>query len=355
MGAVAALILFLIHIPDVRVKTDLPATVPAILKSLDIPGFGIFAPFAVMFLLALQWGGTTYAWNSSVVIGLFCGSGAMLLVFIAWEHRMGEEATFPLSMIKQRVVWCSCLFMFFLGANLLTTGYFMAIYFQSVRGIQPMLSGVYLLPAILSQLFMAVLSGALGLFPRVILSHHANGRTVNRLGYYLPWGVVCGALASIGSGLISTLRPDSSAVKWIFYQIIAGTGRGCGMQMAIVAVQNHTSPVHLSVGMSIIIFAQSFGAALSIALGDTIMSTGIKNSLPKYAPSVNIQQVIEAGATHFRDVIKKEDIPGVALAYSEAVNHVFYLVTATGVMVFVFSWGMGWKNIKRAKVLKPEA
>ena len=78
---------------------------------------------------------------------------------------MGEEAMFPLSLLRQRIVWSSVLFMLFLGANLLTTSYFMSVYFQSVRGVQPLLSGVYLLPAILSQMALAVISGALGMWP----------------------------------------------------------------------------------------------------------------------------------------------------------------------------------------------
>ena len=164
------MILFLIHIPDIRTQVDHPPTISAILKTLDIPGFALFAPSAVMFLLALQWGGTTYAWNSSIVIGLFCGSGAILVVLIAWERKMGEEAMFPFSILKQRVIWSSISYMFFLGANLLTTSYFMAVYFQSVRGVLPLLSGVYVLPAIMSQLILAVLSGALGLLP--IFNHN---------------------------------------------------------------------------------------------------------------------------------------------------------------------------------------
>ena len=83
---------------------------------------------------------------------------------------MGEEAMFPFSILKQRVIWSSISYMFFLGANLLTTSYFMAVYFQSVRGVLPLLSGVYVLPAIMSQLILAVLSGALGLLP--IFNHN---------------------------------------------------------------------------------------------------------------------------------------------------------------------------------------
>ena len=107
--------------------------------------------------------------------------------------------------------------------------------------------------------------------------------------------------------------------------------------------------------MSIVIFAQGFGSALFVALGETIFSTGIKNALPKFAPTVNIQQVIDAGATHYRDVIEEEEITGVALAYCEALNHVFYLITGAGAMVFVFSLGMGWKSVKKAKAVKTEA
>ena len=86
--------------------------------------------------------------------------------------------------------------------------------------------------------------------------------------------------------MISTLTPRSSPVKWIFYQIIAGTGRGAGMQMAIVATQNHISVAHLSVAMSIIMFAQSFGSALFVAFGETILSTGIKNATKSAEPKL---------------------------------------------------------------------
>ncbi|KAL9065886.1 MAG: hypothetical protein Q9161_007939 [Pseudevernia consocians] len=44
-------------------------------SDLDLVGFSIFAPALIMLLLALQWGGTTFAWNSSQIIGLFCGAG----------------------------------------------------------------------------------------------------------------------------------------------------------------------------------------------------------------------------------------------------------------------------------------
>jgi len=54
---------------------------------------------------------------------------------------------------------------------------------------------------------------------------------VGKLGYYLPWSVASAVIVSIVAGLMFTLKPDTSTAKWIGYQILAGLGRGCGLQM----------------------------------------------------------------------------------------------------------------------------
>lgn len=40
---------------------------------------------------------------------------------------------------------------------------------------------------------------------------------------------------AIGCGLISTFTIETSTGVWIGYQIIAGAGRGCGLQMVCFA------------------------------------------------------------------------------------------------------------------------
>ena len=73
----------------------------------------------------------------------------------------------PLSMLRRRVVWSSCFTMLFTFANMLTTTYYLAIYFQAVKGDSPTMSGVSTLPTILSQMMMAVTSGVLGQYSRM--------------------------------------------------------------------------------------------------------------------------------------------------------------------------------------------
>jgi Fungal trichothecene efflux pump (TRI12) len=130
--------------------------------SLDLTGFVLFASIAVMSLLALEWGGTKYPWNSAVIIGLFCGAGVTLCIFTAWEYRIGDDAMIPFSIVSKRIVWCSCLVLAFFGSSIFLFSYYLPLYFQAVKGASPALSGVYLLPGILTQIIAAAVSGLLG-------------------------------------------------------------------------------------------------------------------------------------------------------------------------------------------------
>ena len=90
VGGITGGILAFMHIPDSKQADSHLATREQKGKRLDIPGFILFTPTIIMLLLALEWGGVTYRWNSSVVIGLFCGAGVAWIIFLLWERRQGE-------------------------------------------------------------------------------------------------------------------------------------------------------------------------------------------------------------------------------------------------------------------------
>lgn len=115
-----------------------------------------------MILMALQWGGVKYTWNSATIIGLLCGGAGTLVLFMAWEYRVGDSAMIPFSILRKTVVWCSCLVIGFFFASLLVFSYYLPIYFQTVKGVSPTMSGVYMLPGVFSQIVTAILSGFLG-------------------------------------------------------------------------------------------------------------------------------------------------------------------------------------------------
>ena len=99
--------------------------------------------------------------------------------------------------------------------------------------------------------------------------------------------------------------------------------------------------------MAIIAFSQSFGAAVFLSLAQTIFGNSFKTLLAEYAPSVDGQRVIEAGATAFRGFVTGPEISGVLIAYAKSIDHVFYLAVGMAVGCFVFAWGMGWKDLRK--------
>lgn len=166
IGALVGILLIFTNIPEPHAKPRAAEVFRSvILKKFDLFGFVLFAPAAIELLLALQWGGSRYPWKSSTIIGLFCGSAATFVVFGLWERRMGNDAMIPGQLVKQRIVWSSCMTMSMMFGMTMVMAYYLPIYFQSVRGESALMSGVDLLPNILCQLVMAVLSGILSKWP----------------------------------------------------------------------------------------------------------------------------------------------------------------------------------------------
>jgi hypothetical protein len=163
IGGLAIAALVWVAVPKTRAEGSKRMNFTSLFHELDLTGCLLFSPTMVMFLLAIEWGGSTYPWNSAVVIGLFCGAAGNLALFLIWEHKKGESAMIPFQMIKKRAVYSAGLCVFFLYANNLMTSYYLSIYFQGVRGKTPTLSGVYMLPGIISLMVSGITAGLAGM------------------------------------------------------------------------------------------------------------------------------------------------------------------------------------------------
>jgi hypothetical protein len=98
--------------------------------------------------------------------------------------------------------------------------------------------------------------------------------------------------------------------------------------------------------MALVMFSQAFAGALFLSFSETIFTNSLRTLIPKYAPSVNPQAVINAGATGFRANINGTDLANVLVAYAKSVDRVFYLTTGAAVCCFTYAWAMGWKDIR---------
>jgi hypothetical protein len=118
-----------------------------------------------MLLLALQFGSSTYSWNSSEVIGLFSGSGITFTVWMLWNYRKKDDALIPYSMIRRTAVWSSSIYQALLMSAVYGATFYLPIYFQAINNASPIMSGIYLLPTILPQLLFAGSSGMISALP----------------------------------------------------------------------------------------------------------------------------------------------------------------------------------------------
>ncbi|KAG9498718.1 hypothetical protein J7337_009529 [Fusarium musae] len=336
IGAICAVLILFVHMPDHRANRDESAM--QILKTkLDWTGFVLFCPSIVMLLLALQWGGLEYPWDSATVIGLFCGGGVLFIIFVYWEHRVGSEAMIPLPIVRTREVWASCLSQLFLFSTVMVASYYFPVYFQSAKNASPFTSGVNLLPSILSVIFAAVASGALA----------------QRVGYYLPFATASGVLSSIGFGLASSMGPYASTATWAGYQILLGLGRGLGLQMPIIAIQANTSADVTPIAMAILTFSQTFGSAIFITAANVIFTHELRNELVRRLPDINADMIIDAGAGAVSEVVSGADLPQVLWSYSRGVRATFLLAVGTSCAMVLTSFGMGWKDIRKKPAPSP--
>lgn len=178
------------------------------LKGLDSIGFTLFSGSITMLLLALQWGGTTYAWKSSVIIGLLIGSAVIMGIFIPWQLHLKDSAMIPPKLFTHRNVILIFTSSLFVNGPFQTIVYWLPIWFQAVLGATPTESGIKYLPTVISDVLAALIGSSL----------------VMKIGAWNPFLLFGEAMVPIGGGLLSTLYPGISTGHWIGYQIFGGIG-----------------------------------------------------------------------------------------------------------------------------------
>ncbi|PKX92857.1 putative MFS transporter [Aspergillus novofumigatus IBT 16806] len=263
-------------------------------RKLDPLGFALFAIASTMFLTAINWvgatGGATYPWSSAKVIGLLCGSGGILALFITWAIHQGDEALIPPHILRERNLFFGRWISGLQGGATIMVGYYLPLWFQAVKGASPTDSGLMMLPTMISQILGLPTSGAL----------------VRKVHYVPPWAIIGSVTTAVGSGPMTAFTADTSKGKTIGYQVITGFGQGAALNMhnarpdsifyPIVASQEYLSSDAIAIASSAIALCQYLTGSVAISVAQAIFQNGLTPALEKYAPNVDAAFILDAGA-----------------------------------------------------------
>ncbi|GMF79242.1 unnamed protein product [Aspergillus oryzae] len=280
---------------------------------LDFPGTALFMPSIICVLLALQWGGTMYAWNNARIIALFVVFGVLLIAFCGIQWWQQDKATVPPRLVKNR--------------NL-------PIWFQAIKGVTATRSGIMNLPLLLPMIVASIAAGA----------------CVTMVGYYTPFMIATPILMSIGGGLLSTLKVDSGDAAWIGYQVLFGVGVGLGLQQPMIVVQAALPIADVPTATAIVMFTQTLGGALFVSVAQNVFQNQLRKNILARAPEVDIAKVVGAGATMLRQAVSKDILPTVLESYNDAITQTFYAAVAIGAIGFFAALPIQWLSVKGKKI-----
>ena len=245
----------------------------------------------------------------------FVFAAAISVAFIAWEIYRDEQAMVPLRIFKSRSIYAIVFYCFITRFSFLLFAYYIPIFYQAARHKSATASGVALLPFLMG----------------TVISVIGAGQVVGLFGYYWPFCVASPIFLAIGSGLLYTLSPSTSAATLIGFQILCGLGVGLGFQNSLLAIQVefNDAPALLSQASSMATFGQFLGGTIGLGIAEPVFASELTKNLLKYAPNAPTKIVKESPVAIWTD-ISADLIPGVVLAYCESLKVVFVLGVPIG-------------------------
>lgn len=329
IGAVTlAIVAFVLKLPEQKTQKSLKEQI----TQLDPIGTVFFLPGVISLLLALQWGGSTYAWNNGRIIALLVIFGVCSYAFIAVQVWMGDMGTVPPRIIKQRSIAAAVWFSLCVGGLMLAVVYYLPIWFQVIKDATPVHSGIMNLPTLLSLVVSSILSGIF----------------VKKVGYYTPPLIACSVIMPVGLGLFTTFTPETGHAKWIGYQVLFGLGLGLGMQQASMAAQTVLPNKDVATGVSLNFFAQQLGGTVFVSVGQNVLVNKLVSGLtdiPNFDPAV----VVNTGATEIKSVVPAQFLGIVKDVYNHALTDVFEVALVLSCLTIFGALAIEWKSIKAQK------
>jgi hypothetical protein len=294
---------------------------------IDWVGAVLNAIVVTLFQVVLTLAGSTWKWRSAGPITMWVVFGVLLVAFAIQQvfciFTTAERRLFPVQLLKSRTI-----ILLYFGTACTATAVFVAVYyvplfFQFTKGDTAIHAAVRLLPFITVMVTFVMLSG--GSLPKV--------------GRYMPYYVISGALMIIGGALMHTVKSSTSVGKIYGYEVILAAGAGFALQNAysIVAVLVNPNEVPGAIGLINVAQIGSITIALSIA-GSIFQNIGFLELSKVLRPfNFSDQELrnalggVQSGILEGNDTIRELALDAIV----KTISKIWILVIAAGALCLI--------------------
>ncbi len=215
----------------------------------------------VPLLLALNWGGSAYEWNSPTILALLGAAAVMLVIFVLRELK-ASEPILDIRLFKDRSFSASMGVLFLSGVGMFGSIMFLPTFMQIVQGRSASSSGALLMPMMLGLVGASIITGQL----------------IARTGKYKVYGLFGLAAAALGLYLLSQLTVSTGQLFVIVSMILVGGGIGVTMPLFTISLQSQFRD-RIGEVTGALQFFRSIGGTVGVALLGGVMNAAMRSTL----------------------------------------------------------------------------
>jgi EmrB/QacA subfamily drug resistance transporter len=236
---------------------------------LDYLGTFLLAVASAAVILFTSWGGTTYPWDSPVIIGLGAVTVVAAVLFVLAERR-AVEPVLPLRLFRDRDFTLPTLMGVCVGIAMFSTIAYLPTFLQMVNGASATESGLMMIP---------MTAGMVG-------ATTATGQLVTRTGRYKIFPIIGTILIAAGLVMLSQISDTTPYTFTAAGMLVLGLGLGSIMQNLVLIVQNSVRRRDLGTATSATNYFRQIGATFGISLFGAIFISRLTEQFSTAPPEL---------------------------------------------------------------------
>ncbi len=226
--------------------------------SIDYLGAAFLAATLSSLVVIVTAGGVSLPWRSPAMLGLVAVLAGAFAGFILTERR-AKEPILPLELFRINNFVVSNTVGMMVGAAMFGTITFVPMFMQVVRGMEPAVSGLFLVPMMIGLIGMS----------------NVAGRYMARTGRYKMLPVLSTVVLGLGMVGMATVTPQTPNVLLVLYIFTAGVGIGPVMSVSVTAIQNAVPRETVGVGTASVNMFRMIGGSVGTAAFGALFATGL--------------------------------------------------------------------------------